>query len=967
MNNEEKIRYYVKKELVKKAQEFTDPLTNAELKELRPVIKELCKDLLTYQQLNKNTWGTKGTSKQYDILNHIGVYCLTKADFKKYCNIWHFERDYFKAKEIIETGKVSWLLNHIAKNHWYSYLELMDAKCSGYFEPEREELATSLANTISDYDYNAKPRVTYTPKNLEIHPESITEHIWYLFEYETNINHQDDQRYRRQEDTFDEPVWKYTFKQLIEKGKIDRIRLLKECLLTSNRNFNKVLSGWFYDLMLYLEPNNEEFIELQPELFNALSSQHSKIVNGVLKEFKKLYAHESFETQDFLDNTDFLLSSETKSIAVSTLMIFDKLVKKDKNLKDVLVEKSLMAFNSTFKDVQLRAAKFIAKYGDESNENLKDELSLYASDLFSESKAVLAEFISEEDQDALEENLYYEPVINVAEETRISELNDIDDLIYLASQSFDNNEPYHFDLLLQGLLDFQETLKEEENKVKLEPAIQRAFNLLMKGSNSQTGNLDKILANFFINYVQQILLTDKSETSIKFQKRFKKEKEEDDAYAKRSEWYNPVLVDLRKWKFRSHHKGTYHLPFLNILIFVFDLLREGKHQQLLSTPSHAPFWIEPLVLVERLIEYQQKNHTIFSYDLCLAIARCSMNETDTKPAYDLVQKELKGELKELMTYLLDKSAKFPELKNYEQALYQAYFNKKDRKEFEKIPAIKSIKKAGNYLGDIDYKVEIETYDTTDWDYKLRKSVPVQRQRKNLEIKEVELKDGLIDKLKMKRNRKQVTYDFINFGDYFYDDERNDLPRIISMFPNNSEIVFSRLVSRCFGHDWWEVNEEKIGNKIFEILMENPQNPLEAGHLMIACSLFAKPKSVKAYAAEYWSQLVSRDAINSNLIGEIIAKFQYIEYYPLKRFTDLINEQMMNLSQKHNTALLNTIEAAIPLMNNKPIKNTKKLLELYNELRLKACSNSLSEKVNLQLENWKSSGTLKKIIKQIQTA
>ena len=61
--------------------------------------------------------------------------------------------------------------------------------------------------------------------------------------------------------------WIFLFSTFVTEGRLERFRVLQASLLASNRNFNKVLSGWFAQLFTELEPTKEELLRLQKELF----------------------------------------------------------------------------------------------------------------------------------------------------------------------------------------------------------------------------------------------------------------------------------------------------------------------------------------------------------------------------------------------------------------------------------------------------------------------------------------------------------------------------------------------------------------------------------------------------------------------------------------------------------------------------------------------------------------------------
>lgn len=119
------------------------------------------------------------------------------------------------------------------------------------------------------------------------------------------------------------------------------------------------------------------------------------------------------------------------------------------------------------------------------------------------------------------------------------------------------------------------------------------------------------------------------------------------------------------------------------------------------------------------------------------------------------------------------------------------------------------------------------------------------------------------------------------------------------------------------------------------------------------------KTVSNYAAQIWIEKVSENTMDSFELGKTIGRLEYYELHPLKRFTDLVYESMWNISPLHNQVLLKLIEGIITESNPKPIKNTKKLLEIYSEL-LTQTSNKPGKEVIPILKQWQQT-SLKKTV------
>ena len=96
------------------------------------------------------------------------------------------------------------------------------------------------------------------------------------------------------------------------------------------------------------------------------------------------------------------------------------------------------------------------------------------------------------------------------------------------------------------------------------------------------------------------------------------------------------------------------------------------------------------------------------------------------------------------------------------------------------------------------------------------------------------------------------------------------------------------------------------------------------------------KTSRSYAAGIWTDRVSTGCIDSARIGRILGSHQRTGWGPLKRLTDLIQQQMINVSP----------------------------LQIYSELLSVNNSRVTDERILQLLEIWKNTANLKKVIVSI---
>lgn len=86
---------------------------------------------------------------------------------------------------------------------------------------------------------------------------------------------------------------------------------------------------------------------------------------------------------------------------------------------------------------------------------------------------------------------------------------------------------------------------------------------------------------------------------------------------------------------------------------------------------------------------------------------------------------------------------------------------------------------------------------------------------------------------------------------------------------------------------------------------------------------------------------------------------------MKRLTDLIQQQMINISPLHNRELEELLTSLIAQLPEKPVKELKKLLEIYAELLSVNESKVDDEHVLKLLDTWKQTASLKRVVASIK--
>jgi len=159
----------------------------------------------------------------------------------------------------------------------------------------------------------------------------------------------------------------------------------------------------------------------------------------------------------------------------------------------------------------------------------------------------------------------------------------------------------------------------------------------------------------------------------------------------------------------------------------------------------------------------------------------------------------------------------------------------------------------------------------------------------------------------------------------------DDSKMLYLSPHSPDLILMHHVIGKRGPWGSLVNHDKCFYNMINALTNIWSGQGQLTYLTIACTLLYVKKPSRQLAAEFWIQAVSIGKMNNELLGKCLGKLQYGEYAPLKRFTDLTTDQMLNVSKTHNQALEKLLTQMILFMNEKPIKGSKKLVSLYKEL------------------------------------
>lgn len=887
--------------------QFKKIYLNNRREEIMPFLKGLSlkerKSLVPFLREFSQQTGAMNTSFASDIYMVTCFACCTKSQFKSI--VWYFEKaPYELCEELFEWYKPEWFSDYwnemVKDGLFYStldYEKVLDWKEKGFLNPSEELIVASLSRMLFRNERGDDKiwKKVDTSDLLFRDPVTLREHIWLFFNCDDyNIYGKDwDFENKKSEQ---ELTWKRKLKDLSTDRYLDRMRILRESLKATNKGFKKDSTNWYIDLFIEMKPSTEELLSLQDELFSTLSSPQSKVVNATLGEMKKITDDDRFRVDELIISMPLLLTSSVKSIASASLTLYENIAKKCEDKRGQITEGIAMLFLNKDQALQTKAAKLILKYGNVQSQALQENIRSYADNLLAGTKELLNDFLSDlEPEDSIPE-IEPEPQKRILENNRIPEMQNVEDFVFFASQAFGNNEPFHFDWLIGNLVKYHSEIDEAIIE-KLDPAFQKAYDGIVKYSYSY-GIFDNLLACFFLDYG----------ISIHHGK------------SKILENARNHTLRIDKWKFNNSTLifKAYH----QLLVSVFDRLKQGISLPVLSTPTHTPTWIDPEKLIERIKKYQDAGITPVELDLQLALLRCAVDDMNEIKAF--ADKNLSSQYAGLLAPLFEEN----------------YYSKN-------MDYLPEEFKAGNF----QWSAYLDRQKETDW-----------KDGKRIEVTVLKPRIRVHEPLYYGMPKNPV------FLDYFLNTHMRsaweaDIQRIVLTSPLTIDAVLAKSINdNMMSSSSADLYDRRKIINILEILARLDIPFRKMHHLFIATSMLAPEKTIRDYAAEIWINRVYSGYSEGKQIGEVLGEEEKIEWGPLKRFTDLVEKNMMNISQLHNRELQVMIEACLEKLNeNPPIKDLKKLLEIYREILILNRS-SIDKKTLLQLDSWKENNNLKKICK-----
>ena len=697
-----------------------------------------------------------------------------------------------------------------------------------------------------------------------------------------------------QDTIFTTEEWKKIYHTLNKKGYFTNKNAILHAFIEALLNpWKKTVLDMYCRWIETLEPSLQELLSNQHTLFALLSSDKTSVVNFVMKLIKEISNEKGFDFQAFADN--FALCFTTQKIAKSQLIGLDILAKHYKQQAPANIEyreQLVVLFTVPDAKLQEKVASLLTTYF--GGEGLTEVVALYQDYLKGKAQDLLQSLPSPNSSENSENSENSQTVCAARTSQTASTARPLtpvpcpltpDDLLFLIGDCIRERSPLVLDLFFEGLnqlqaqipADYPEQVKPYlKQLLSNERAVTSLFYQFLDSWCSQSPIPLVYNTNKEWNELQELYNEKKYSQAEKFNKLREIHVSANKAKKIFPFFFNKIACTLRKLK----EKDT--LPFI-------------------STPTHAPFYIEPLTFLERIIQYEKAGKTPIQEDVIIGLNR--LLPTEITEAQKQLALSLTGDYAPALQYYFEVNKQIA-ITDATRVLWGQVLRLKDidgvfpELEIPQKPNLQGLVRPF-YL---KYEVELTKIN-------------------GVERNKIILEDNW--------DKKHSTYSFYNeLGANYYNvspmgkviDE--DIDYELSLNPRYIDGWLCKyLLTYTQGMDSESLSE---ATRVMSLLLQYNLPIYHGGWLMVATCLLAERKPLRDLATEYILLVLQRGETLTYLT-EAIGTFLAHKYAPIARFVEFLD--LPTRDPKVKAFQKAVVEAYLPLAEKQEKKptNHKKLV------------------------------------------
>ena len=641
-------------------------------------------------------------------------------------------------------------------------------------------------------------------------------------------------------------------------------------------------------------PTTEELLPSQQTLFALLSSDKTSVVNFVMKLIKQIADEKSFDFQAFADN--FALCFGTPKIAKTQLIglnILEKYYKKQAPTNPDYCEQLAVLFTVPDVKLQEKVANLLTTYFD--HEGLPKVIAPYRDYLKGKAQNLLATLSpsenSENSQTARAARTSQnacaartsQPQKTARTLTPVSCPPTPEKLLFLLGDCLRERTAATIDLFFEGLVQLQDQLP-ENFKEQLAPYIAQVNGMYY--FNVQLAALQLLLAGWMED---RPLESPEDWTKMNTQVRRLNTEEE--------EPFKQACVLHNVWYLRDE------IPYLLYKVrATLNKLKSGSKLPFLSTPTHAPFYMDAETLADRLFAYQTAGKEVDLDDLVVACNRLLLS-TITPEAQEKVR-SFSGQYAPALGYFFGLSDVVTPTEEFLPLWTQITRLKHPNKVFTEFETTA----AKDYLSAV--KPFFPSYE-------------IEGEFKQFFLEKVYVDDYYNYTLASPFDSSvfdRLPYNCYNAGAYDRWDT-DTLRYVISLNPQYVDVLLGKYTPLYVGDS--DADTQRNLREPLQLLLEYDLPVHHGGWIFVGMALRHDKKGTRDLAAEYILRAISRDEDLSYLqhfIADILAQ----KLTPINRFVEFLD--MPTRDPKIKAFQKAVVEAYLPLAEKQEKKptNHKKL-------------------------------------------
>ena len=674
---------------------------------------------------------------------------------------------------------------------------------------------------------------------------------------------------------------------LAEKGYFKDTQVLANLLEVLLSPLKTSTANSYCRLIEDFNPTTEELLPSQQTLFALLSSDKTSVVNFAIKLIKQIAEEKSFDFQSFADNFAFCFA--TQKIAKSQLIglnILEKHYKKQAPTNPDYREQLAVLFTVPDAKLQEKVANLLTTYF--NHEGLPEVITPYCDFLKGKAQDLL-QFLPSPNSSETSENSENSHTTTSKITSATRSLTPItyplrpEDLLFLLGDCLRERTAATIDLFFEGLVQLQDQLP-ENFKEQLAPYIAQVNGMYY--FNVQLAALQLLLAGWVENRPLE-----SPEDWMKMNTKVRRLNTEEE------EPFKQACVLHNVWYLRDE------IPYLLYKVrATLSKLKSGSKLPFLSTPTHAPFYIDAETLADRLLAYQMAGKEVDLDDLVVACNRLLLS-TITPEAQEKVR-SLSGQYAPALGYLFGLSDVVTPTEEFLPLWTQITRLKHPDKVF----------------------TEFETTTAKDYLSAVKPFFPsyeIEGEFKQFFLEKVYVDDyynytfaspfdsNVFDRL---------PYNCYNAGAYNRWDT-DTLRYVISLNPQYVDVLLGKYTPLYVGDS--DADTQRNLREPLQLLLEYDLPVHHGGWIFVGMALLHDKKETRDLAAEYILRAINRDE-NLSYLQHFLADILAQKLTPINRFVEFLD--IPTRDPKIKAFQKGVVEAYLPLAEKQEKKptNHKKL-------------------------------------------